>query len=298
MKSFLFILLIAVVFGLRSPDEPLITKEFTEYLKQTVTWEVVDYEDNLFKDWTVGEAQNFLLPYVDKLHIMATEDDINLGVPDNFDPRKEKWPQCIHAIRNQGHCGSCWAHGSSEALSDRFCIAGKDVVLSPQDLTSCDRYDHGCNGGGIIEPFRWMMGTGIVTDACFPYVSGDGHVPPCITKCQNNDPLVKYKCKSGSIVEVESISAEQKELYDHGPLDTGFNVYEDFKYYKSGIYEHKSGGYLGGHAVKVLGWGLENGVHYWICANSWGEAWGEAGFFRIKWGQCDIDGGASCTPLI
>lgn len=54
-------------------------------------------------------------------------------VPTAFDSRKQ-WPKCIHPIRNQEHCGSCWAFSGSEVLSDRLCIASNgtiDVVLSP-----------------------------------------------------------------------------------------------------------------------------------------------------------------------
>jgi cathepsin B len=45
----------------------------------------------------------------------------------------------------------------------------------------------------------------------------------------------------------------------------------------------------GGHAVKVLGWGNEGGVDYWLCANSWSADWGMEGFFKIKMGDCGID---------
>lgn len=37
----------------------------------------------------------------------------------------------------------------------------------------------------------------------------------------------------------------------------------------------------GGHALRVVGWGVENGTAYWIVANSWGSKWGENGFFRL-----------------
>merc|ERR1711879_578726 len=52
--------------------------------------------------------------------------------------------------------------------------------------------------------------------------------------------------------------------------------------YASGIYHHMGGMPVGGHAVKVVGWGVENGVSYWKIANSWNPYWGEKGYFRIK----------------
>ena len=56
-----------------------------------------------------------------------TADDI----PDRFDAR-ERWPNCpsVGRIRDQSTCGSCWAFGAVEAISDRLCIAseGTDVA--------------------------------------------------------------------------------------------------------------------------------------------------------------------------
>lgn len=41
------------------------------------------------------------------------------------------------------------------------------------------------------------------------------------------------------------------------------------------MYQHVSGSYLGGHAIKLLGWGVDKatGAPYWLCANSWNEDW-------------------------
>jgi cathepsin B len=89
----------------------------------------------------------------------------------------------------------------------------------------------------------------------------------------------------------------ESELFDNGPLEVGYTVYEDFMNYKSGIYKHITGAQLGGHAVKLIGYGEEEGEKYWICANSWTKNWGEQGFFRIAYGECGIEGQVfGCIP--
>jgi len=110
-----------------------------------------------------------------------------------------------------------------------------------------------------------------------------------------------YYCESGTIVEATNPADIQAEIYAHGPMETAFDVYEDFFSYSSGIYQHVTGGYEGGHAVKTIGWGYDQatGLNYWIQANSWGAAWGEQGFFRIAQGQCGIDSTLyACTPKV
>ena len=58
-----------------------------------------------------------------------------------------------------------------------------------------------------------------------------------------------------------------------------------------GVYQHTSGGILGGHAIKILGWGEENGSPYWLVANSWNPDWGLHGYFKILRGsnECGIE---------
>lgn len=42
----------------------------------------------------------------------------------------------------------------------------------------------------------------------------------------------------------------------NGPVEASFTVYEDFLSYTSGVYVHTSGAAVGGHAIKILGWGV------------------------------------------
>jgi len=71
------------------------------------------------------------------------------------------------------------------------------------------------------------------------------------------------------------------EIINNGPVQTGFSVYQDFINYKSGVYQHTTGSFLGGHAVKIVGYGVENGVKYWIVANSWDTNWGLDGMWTL-----------------
>ena len=70
--------------------------------------------------------------------------------------------------------------------------------------------------------------------------------------------------------------------------------------YKKGIYQYKDGYYQGVHAVKIIGWGKQGNLDYWVVANSWGTSWGEDGFFRIAFGECGIDDTlvVGCIPEI
>merc|ERR1711865_1089459 len=94
--------------------------------------------------------------------------------------------------------------------------------------------------------------------------------------------------------ETQAASGEQgiaQAIMAGGPVETAFTVYEDFSNYVSGVYHHVSGDEEGGHAVRIVGWGVDNGVKYWKVANSWNPYWGEKGHFRILRGvnHCGIE---------
>ena len=73
-------------------------------------------------------------------------------------------------------------------------------------------------------------------------------------------------------MSVRGESAMIQELVRSGPIYVSFTVYGDFPTYKSGVYKHISGSYLGGRAVTFVGYGELNGEKYWEIRNSWNEA--------------------------
>ncbi|XP_030627217.1 cathepsin B-like [Chanos chanos] len=248
----------------------------------------------------------------------STED---IKLPENFDARTQ-WPKCptISQIRDQGSCGSCWAFGAVEAMSDRICIlsAGKvSVEVSAEDLlTCCEDCGMGCFGGYPSSAWDYWAKTGLVTGGlyqsnvgCRPYTiapcehhvngsrppcSGEQDTPKCDKQCVSGYTLSYPKDKHFGKTAYGIPSNEQQimaEIYKNGPVEAAFTVYEDFLLYKTGVYQHVTGSVLGGHAVKILGWGKENGTPYWLVANSWNTDWGDKGYFKILRGKdhCGIE---------
>jgi cathepsin B len=96
---------------------------------------------------------------------------------------------------------------------------------------------------------------------------------------------------TGTIQSYQNEAAIQNAIMTAGPVETAFTVYSDFENYVSGIYKKTSSQVLGGHAVRIVGWGVESGTKYWKVANSWNPFWGEQGYFRIVRGvnSCNIE---------
>lgn len=155
---------------------------------------------------------------------------------------------------------------------------------------SCDEgLNEGCQGGYIYYAFKFIEKHGLVSNTVYPYVSGkDGKTHVCDMK--GKDSKEKHFAKKDSTKDMSAdIEGIKNEIYTRGPLATGFVVYSDFPTYKSGIYVRTSVDALGLHAVKLVGWGHEDGIDYWKVANSWGLTWGEEGYFRFAMKQCGIE---------
>jgi len=217
-------------------------------------------------------------------------------LPTDFDTRIA-FPGCIHRVLDQGKCGSCWAFAATETLSDRFCIAtnGKtNTTLSPGDLLACEKLNLGCTMGSEPEwAWKYLQATGVKTEDCVPYLSGEGHTQKCTkSTCSNNgyNPTIykaaNYTHLGGGDTGAARVAAIQKALL-HGPADATFNVYADFDTAAGhgAVYVGHHGGYKGLHSVKIVGWGVQNNTAYWTVQNSWGPMWGtEGGFFKIERG--------------
>lgn len=244
-------------------------------------------------------------------------------LPTNFDSRTA-WPKCdsIKEVRDQSACGSCWAFGAATAMSDRLCIASgqKDQRrISTEELVECCyECGDGCNGGELYPSWSYWKESGIVTgdlyadtNSCKPYPfppcnhhstgpyddcsKHDYSTPSCKRECSNKDYKKSFKNDKifgASVYTLDDEETIMRDLVTNGPVEAAFDVYEDFPIYKSGVYRHTHGSMLGGHAIRIIGYGVEDNVKYWLCVNSWNDNWGDKGTFKILRGQnhCGIEG--------
>ncbi|OTF79246.1 hypothetical protein BLA29_002095, partial [Euroglyphus maynei] len=183
------------------PDElDFLSDDYIDYINEQLdtSWNARrNFHQNVSRIFIQGLMGTLPTPEHLKLpklqHYITDEEQLPL----EFDSRK-KWPKCktISEIRDQGPCGSCWAFGAAEAMSDRVCIGSQgriNVELSPEDLVSCCRNcGAGCNGGFPAAAWSYFVQNGLVSGGlygnhhtCQPYAFAPcehhtkGKRPPC-----------------------------------------------------------------------------------------------------------------------
>lgn len=216
-------------------------------------------------------------------------------LPASFDWRNVNGVSYTAPVLNQGSCGSCVAFAAVTTLETQMNVTRQRPEspwsFSPQHLFSC--------GGGLCEKGWQLFGAGqylkadgIPDEACFPYESGaTGKDAACSQTCANaKDRSLKisgYSMPTFFIVNKEAL----KTALQKGPVLTVMSVYEDFLFYKGGVYKHVTGELAGGHAVTLVGY--NDAENAWIIKNSWSEGWGENGYFRIDYDDASNVGSQS-----
>jgi C1A family cysteine protease len=207
--------------------------------------------------------------------------------PANFDWRNVGGVNYVSPILDQGQCGSCVAFATIGTFETQLNITSKTSLspwqLSPEYLFSCG--GGSCDSGWEVDSaMQFLVDSGTTDDACMPYTSGaNGSDAQCSAACSNASNRV---VQATTYSQVGSSTSAVKAALQKGPLAATMTVYEDFMYYKSGVYKHVSGSVAGGHAVSIVGWNDADGA--WIVRNSWGAGWGMNGFFEIAYG--DVSG--------
>ncbi|KAF8688233.1 hypothetical protein HU200_042358 [Digitaria exilis] len=231
------------------------------------------------------------------------------NLPTDFDWRDHG---AVGPVKNQGSCGSCWSFSTSGALEGAHYLAtGKLEVLSEQQMVDCDHEcdpsdprscDAGCNGGLMTTAFSYLQKVGgLESEKDYPYTGSDG-------TCKFDKSKIVAQVKNFSVVSVDE-GQMAANLVKHGPLAIGINAVFMQTYIGGVSCPYICGKHLD-HGVLLVGYGAAGFAPirfkeepYWIIKNSWGENWGESGYYKICRGprlknKCGVDSMVSTVTAI
>jgi C1A family cysteine protease len=200
----------------------------------------------------------------------------------------------VTSVKDQGQCGSCWAHSAVETVESAWAIAGNKLTkFSVQQVNSCDSDDYGCSGGWPSSAFEYIESAGgLATEATYPYSDSDGDTSSCKSKITIAGGQVtgwSYatpQCKAGSCSnqnEQTLIASLAKQ-----PISIVVDA-SKWSYYSSGVYPTSacsSSRSSLDHAVQLVGYtnyGSSSG--YYIVRNSWSTDWGVDGYIYLPIGS-------------
>lgn len=203
-------------------------------------------------------------------------------LPDSWDWREKG---VISNVKNQGHCGSCWAFAATANIESHAAIAsGTLESLSPQQLVSCAPNPMECGGfggckGSIPEvAYHYVQLYGMTTESMIPY---SGEDMPCSLN-MTSQPIV-VEISGYQTLPPNDYTAVMEALVHIGPL--AVNVQASWRDYHSGVFDgcKDLSRVTIDHVVQLVGYGIDpDGGNYWLVRNSWDTYWGESGYIRLK----------------
>ncbi|KAJ4459719.1 hypothetical protein PAPYR_4106 [Paratrimastix pyriformis] len=228
--------------------------------------------------------------------------DEHLQLPESFN-FFDAFPECSTKPRDQGTCGSGYAHAMAGAFGARLCKAmgGSTGEYSTQRIMDCPTSvfenaagKHMQDSDGCSSGLTWLVALGrtpgggeaFVREECSPYQSalyakGSGRPrPSCPAVCPGTGapPLRLYiEPQPADLGAIGQVEAYKRALLERGPMPANFYVYweallrvaaPDWTYRPTA-----NDTLVGGHSALLVGWTANT----WILQNSWGPDWGLAG---------------------
>ncbi|KAL3119043.1 hypothetical protein niasHT_003826 [Heterodera trifolii] len=215
-------------------------------------------------------------------------------IPRQWDWRNVSGTNFCSPNRNQHipvYCGGCWVFGTLGSLQDRFNVARKNrwpmTMLSPQEIIACNGRGS-CNGGTAEDVLTHAKIQGLVEEGCNNYKAINEKCTP-FSRCGSCWPDYCFAIQNYTryyVKDYGKLSGRvqmMSEIHNRGPIACAIGATEQFDLnYTGGIFQQTSDAPTN-HIVSVSGWGWDDAsnTEFWIVRNSWGDAWGETGWFRI-----------------
>jgi C1A family cysteine protease len=209
-------------------------------------------------------------------------------------PRYVDYRHLCTVIEDQGQTNSCTGHGTTSAMELRFNLATREGKTVFKDSLFLSRmfvyynarkqsifgrvYDQ---GAFIRDAVKGAFKIGVCLEEVYPFAIADINKKPTSAAFLN---APKHKLQE--YLAVENLEELKLSLANEHPVVFGFTVYPSFELestLKTGIVPFPSQDEkpIGGHCVYACGYDDQN--QWVICGNSYGETWGDKGFFYLPY---------------
>jgi C1A family cysteine protease len=182
----------------------------------------------------------------------------------------------ITPVKDQGNCGSCWAHSADEAVESFYAIkSGNLQVLSVQQCTACTYTYNGCDGGWPHDAYTNAVQArnGLELNSAYPYnIAQAGN-------CQLTGGKAVNAVTDDSGFSSPVQGQLQNLLTNVGPVSVCVAA-ESWQTYTGGVMMTCAGSV--DHCVQAVGYNSDASTPYWLVRNSWGTGWGYAGYIYLS----------------
>lgn len=228
----------------------------------------------------------------EKLLLRATASEF----PSTFDLREKG---NLTSVKDQGNTGSCWAFSSLASLESYILgTEGESRDFSENNMKNLvtryysDGFDLTQDNGGnsfiaMAYLTRW---SGPVNESADPFNENSVYSPAGLPVQKHIQEVLVLPSRTDPLDN----SAIKSALIDYGAVFS--TMYWNSMYYQESSYTYRytgSNSTSANHAITIVGWNdsfdrnrfkqVPSGDGAFIVKNSWGEDWGENGYFYISY---------------
>lgn len=274
LTVFIFVLSASLLFSQGVETEAPENSEFTKWkkykLKTGLSTGDIPPPVLANHDWLIAETKKATLVF-DEVYDLRT-----LGL--------------VTVAKDQGSCGACWTFGTLGSLESAMLKQGFGTFnFSEQNIRTCHGFIFGdnlaCSGGNNRKSTAYLTrGDGPLLESDIPY------------NAFNDATCSKRESPQFTIYDVNyypnDANVIKQAILDYGALYTNMN-YQSTSYSVYNNTYYYNGDESTNHAVLLVGWDDNKSTHAgtgaWIIRNSWGDDWGDQGFFHIAYQDTKIN---------
>lgn len=221
-------------------------------------------------------------------HIMTVEDE---ELPAYYDLREERM---LNVVDDQGTFGTCWAFASTAALETSVDVDGEDYSVDHMTMNSGYNISPNAGGDTLMALGYLLSWKGPVYEWDDPY--GDNLTDETLEAVRH--------VQEARILTDGDRDKIKRMIMDHGGVESSLYMSissageqsEDYNPYSAAYYYN--GDMQPNHDIVIVGWddhySSEN-FNQWpandgafICRNSWGEDFGEDGYFYVSYADANL----------